>query len=106
MTPPSPSPPRLQKQNRLTPARAAALVADYEAGASIADVARKYRVHVNTATRHVTTHGLTIRHPHAVPQEDLEIARALYNAGWTYAQIGMKYGCSRTTVSNQLNGRI
>ena len=97
-------PPR-QRQVRLSPDRAAMLVADYAAGDSREAVAARYGVHVETATRHITKAGLKVRRPHGIPANELPTARALYNQGWTYKEIGANYGTSRTTVSNQLNGR-
>jgi hypothetical protein len=91
---------------RLTPAQAQALVAEYKAGSSIDDVARKYGIHHATAAAHLKAAGVVTRPPKTgIPRDQLEAALALREQGWSYSKIGAHYGCSRTAATNSLNKR-
>ncbi|WP_460841307.1 helix-turn-helix domain-containing protein [Nocardioides marmoraquaticus] len=43
-----------------------------------------------------------MRYQHGIPADRLSEAAELRAAGWSYLQLGKRYDCSRTTVSNQL----
>lgn len=93
----------LQRHVRLEAEQVAQLVADYQAGETVAGVARKYRVSVETASRWLRVSGVqTRRQEVGIPAEEVADARVLREAGWTLQAIGERYGCSRTAVANAL----
>lgn len=71
---------------------------------TVAAVAKKYNVSLITATAHLHRRGIEIRQQQRIPDGRLTEAAELHAAGWTYVQLGKRYGCSRTTVSTQLRG--
>lgn len=74
-------------------------MADYQAGASIQALTRKYRVRHETVRRWLDVRGVEIRLPKVgVPKELIEEAVALNTAGWGWKRLGKRYGCSSTAV--------
>lgn len=90
---------------RLSAEQASALIADYEAGASVLAVARKYRVAPETATRRIRLAGVPIRSikPGLTPDQVVR-ARELHASGWSYVRIGAALGFSHTAVRRALLG--
>jgi len=101
--PPQPAVRVRQHQIRLNASQVAQLVADYQAGASVSALTRKYRIRHETAVRWLKINGVTIRPNRVgVPKERLAKAVALRNQGWSWYQLGRHYGCSHTAVRNAL----
>jgi len=64
-------------------------------------LARKYRVHRHTIAYCLHTQQIPTRHAGLLPA-DLQAAASLYEAGWSLARIGKKYGTADTTVRTAL----
>jgi uncharacterized protein (DUF433 family) len=94
---------RRQRQVRLNKAQTVALVAEYQAGASITALAAKYHVDHATVVLRLKRAGVPTRPPgHAIPDGELPRVLELRSQGWTYTQIAERYGCCRRTVQNTL----
>lgn len=92
-----------QRQNRLSAAQVADLVADYEAGLSIQKLAAKYKIRHETVARWLKRSGIEQRPLKiGIPRDRLAEALGLRKDGWSYARIGKRFGCSGTAVSSAL----
>lgn len=102
--PPVSAPSRLPRQLvRLKPDQVRDLVASYQSGMSVTEVAQKFSVTPETASAKLRAAGITIRHQKpTIPESELDTLRTLYEQGATLVDLGKRYGCSRTTVANAL----
>ncbi len=98
--PRAPAPVR-QQQVRLTLARVAQLVAAYEAGADMNELAKLYGVHRHSVRAHLDKAGVELRRQGLTEPETAEAER-LYVAGVSLAKLGVKFGCDHTTVRRAL----
>jgi hypothetical protein len=81
--PTAPAPVR-QRQHRLSPDEVTQLLADYQAGLTVAAVAAKHQVDVKTATKHLTDHGIAIRQKKvAISASEHSTLLELKAAGWS-----------------------
>ena len=88
---------------RLTADQVAELVGQYQAGASIAVVARRFHINHETAARHLKAAGIQTRQPGpAIPPDEVAYAIELRAQGMSYGQIAKIYSCSDTSVRNVL----
>jgi transposase-like protein len=78
-----------QAQRRLTPAELAMLVAEYEAGARVCELAKVYDLHRTTVARHVARAGKT--RP-VMTDAQIDEAVRLYGDGWTLHNVGQHLG--------------
>lgn len=93
----------VRRRVRLEAAARVALVADYESGATLGQVAKKYGVHISTATRCVTSTRVTVRQQEIkVRLEDLPVIQELHRGGMSLEAIGRQYGCSGVAVVKRL----
>lgn len=93
----------VRRQIRLDAASRLALVTDYESGATLGQVAKKYGVHVSTAARCVTNAGITVRQQEVkIRTEDLPTIQQLHRGGMSLEAIGRQYGCSGLAVAKRL----
>lgn len=83
----------MQSQTRLSPARRADLLADYEAGLPVRVIATRFRVHRATVSELVRRAGLPAREP-GLPAKDQGRAAALYEDGLTLAQVAEQMAVS------------
>ncbi|GAB6986425.1 hypothetical protein JCM10369A_29490 [Nocardioides pyridinolyticus] len=89
---------RRRRQGRIDPARVAGLVAAYEAGATMRELAAAQGVDPSTISlllkrEHVVSRGrATVIHAQAGKARDLR------DQGWSMQRIADHYGCSVTTV--------
>jgi predicted HTH domain antitoxin len=81
--------------------RAAALVSDYSAGASIKEVTERYGVHRLTAYKIIERHGVAIR-KRRLTEDEIELAVRLYEQGMSQARIAEQIGASSDGVRYQL----
>ena len=88
-------------QNSVTPQMAVDMLARYEAGASIREVAAAFNVHRETAARHLRSAGAQLRKT-GLTEEQAARAEALYLSGQTLAQVGEKFGVSQGTIGRCL----
>lgn len=80
----------------------AALVADYVSGLSASQVADKYGVSLTTVLDRLRKAGVTRPLGKVTPEDVVEMAR-LRQAGWTYREIGERYGVTRHAVAMRLS---
>lgn len=81
---------------RLKPDEVFDLVADYNEGTRINDLAAKYGINRVTVMAHLKREGAESRR--GVVERRLPEATALYKGGWSLARIGEKLGVSPGTV--------
>ena len=85
----------------LRPGEVDGLVAGYQAGASVASLARQFNIHRSTGGRHLQARGINTRTPGLQPDE-VTAAVDLYQAGWSLMKIAVKLGASATTIRRYL----
>ncbi|HEY8202260.1 MAG TPA: hypothetical protein VII47_13025, partial [Actinomycetota bacterium] len=88
-----------QAQNHLTPDAAAELVAMYQVGATIGELADRFNVHRTTVTANLVRAGVDRRRKGLGP-EQVEEATRLYAESWSLARLGERFGVSDGTVLN------
>ncbi|WP_410671959.1 hypothetical protein [Amycolatopsis sp. cmx-4-68] len=78
------------------------LAAGFRGGTSVAGLARQFGIHRGTVGKHLRARGI-----HPIPKglrlDDVPAALQLYRKGWTYEQIGEKFGAGETTVRERLH---
>ncbi|WP_411157172.1 helix-turn-helix domain-containing protein [Nocardia farcinica] len=79
---------------RLLPDEVQKLVAQYEAGASIADLARAFGVHTQTVGTHLKRQGVEKRGAFQLSREQAELAVNLYADGWSTIEIARHFDIS------------
>ncbi|TWE10365.1 hypothetical protein [Rudaeicoccus suwonensis] len=88
-----------QAQRRLAPAAFEALIAEYEAGARVCELAKTYELHRTTVARHVAHAGKT--RP-VVTEAQIDEAVRLYGEGWTVHNVGQHFGVADQTIRRVL----
>ncbi len=88
-----------QAQRRLSPAELQALIAEYEAGARVGELAKVYDLHRTTVAKHVARAGKT-RPVMTVAQIDEAVL--LYRDGWTLHNVGQHLGVADQTIRRVL----
>ena len=88
-----------QAQRRLSPAELAALIADYEAGTRVCELAKAYELHRTTVARHVARAGKT--RP-VMTEAQIDEAVALYREGWTLHNVGQHLRVADQTIRRVL----
>ena len=91
-------------QNSVTPQMTIDMVACYEAGASIREVAAAFSVHRQTAARHLRSAGAEPRKP-GLSIDQFSEARNLYLSGLTLLQVSQRFGVSQGTVGRALRAQ-
>jgi Mor family transcriptional regulator len=90
-----------QIQHRLRSEETERLVADYQTGARINELATRYRVNRATVIQHVNRSGVRRHYPALLPHEVEEAAR-LYREGQSLALVSSHFGVHATTVRTAL----
>jgi DNA invertase Pin-like site-specific DNA recombinase len=80
------------------------LVTAYEAGATVYELARRFKIHRTTASLHLQRQGVPMRRQ-GLDEEQVELAAQLYRLGWSVAKIGERFGVDQTTVWRVLRER-
>jgi transposase-like protein len=88
-----------QAQRRLSPAELEALIAEYEAGARVCELAKIYDLHRTTIARHIARAGKT--RP-VMTETQIDEAVRLYRDGWTLHNLGQHLGVADQTVRRVL----
>ena len=88
-----------QAQRRLSPAELKALIAAYEAGARVGELAKVYDLHRTTVARHVARAGKT--RP-VMTEAQIDEAVVLYRSGWTLHDLGQHLGVADQTIRRML----
>jgi hypothetical protein len=86
---------------RLTKVQTSALLADYEQGMKMRDLATRYRIHKHTVTKLTQRAGARPRYPALLPEELAQAAK-LYKSGQSLAVVGDQFGVNPTTVRTAL----
>jgi hypothetical protein len=90
-----------QVQCRLSPDETAQLIASYEAGERVKDLALRHGLHRDTVAKILTRHGVA-RRPIGVPAERIAEVIADYSSGLSLASIGATLSVDPATVSSAL----
>jgi hypothetical protein len=90
-----------QVQRRLRTAEVEELVANYQAGGKVNDLAAHYQVNRNTIMGHVNRAGVRRHNPALLPEEITE-ATQLYRSGRSLAAVGGHFGVNASTVRTAL----
>jgi hypothetical protein len=88
-----------QAQRRLATAEVEALIAEYEAGARVGELAKVYGLHRTTVAGHVARAGKT--RP-VMTATQIDEAVSLYGDGWTLHNVGQRLGVADQTIRRVL----
>ena len=97
-----PHQPHPKRQRRLDATQRVAVLRAYQAGASMAALARQYRVRRETISSIVRQAGLPVRMPLTISPEQVEIAVRLYDEGWSLERIGQQLKFDNETIRKHL----
>jgi lambda repressor-like predicted transcriptional regulator len=95
--------PPKQAQTRLDREEIAHLVAAYQAGGRIKQLARQFGIHRLTVSSILQRQGVTLRSRGIHPDDLPEVIRP-YEDGWALARLAVKFDVSPSTVTNTLRG--
>ena len=90
-----------QNQIRLTSEEVGALVAAYQAGSTLDEVAADFGIYVRTAAAHLERHGVAQRR-HRLTSDEVAEAIHLYEQGWSLSQIGERFGVWPQSIGYRL----
>jgi DNA-binding CsgD family transcriptional regulator len=90
-----------QAQRRLTAAQAEQLATAYEGGASIKELAARWRLHRTTVAAQLRQAGVRL-HRQGIPADRLDEALQLYGDGWSCQRLAERYACDAETVRQAL----
>ncbi len=88
-------------QRRLTHDQAAELVAEYQAGADMKELAKRWDLHRTTVAGHLRRAGVELRRQ-GLLTEQLSEGAQLYVEGWSLQRLAERYGCDAETVRTSL----
>ena len=94
--------PERQPQNRLTVVEVARLTAAYQEGAGVYELAIDFGINRNTVSSILRNNGAELRR-RGLSAEDTAEAAVLYQAGWSLARIGDRFGYSAETIRQALH---
>jgi len=90
-----------QVQRRLKTAETVELLADYQIGIKVKDLAARYGINRNTVIGHINRAGVRRHYPALVSEEIMEAAQ-LYRSGCSLAAVGGHFGVNASTVRTAL----
>jgi DNA-directed RNA polymerase specialized sigma24 family protein len=90
-----------QRQRRLTVEQTQQLIAEYEAGAGIKELAARWDLHRTTVAARLRRAGVQLRRQ-GVPDTLLNEAIQLYGEGWSCQRLAGRYGCDAETARQTL----
>src|ERR1700758_5619023 len=94
---------RPYRMNRkLSPDEQVELAALYQAGASMLELARKYRIHRQTVARHLKREGVELRGQLKRTPELIEQATNLYAKGHSTTEVAKQLGVEASTIGRAL----
>lgn len=92
-----------QKQNRLKPEEIDRLVAMYESGSSVNQLAELVKIHRTTVMAHLKRRGIPTRPTvRALTDEQVQEVIKLYKGGLSTAAIAIRYDVNPGTIRNEL----
>jgi DNA-directed RNA polymerase specialized sigma24 family protein len=90
-----------QAQVRLSHDQVAELIASYQAGRTLEEVAAEFGIYVRTAAAHLEREGVPQRRRRLTPDQVTEAVQ-LYESGWSTIQIAKHLGIYAQSVRYQL----
>ncbi len=78
------------------------LVASYQAGATVFELAARFNIHRSTVGRHLKERGIDTRGP-ILGSNEVQEAVDLYQAGWTLDKIAKRHGVGYETIRRPLS---
>lgn len=92
-----------QPNTRLRPEQVAQLIADYQAGVHLRELAMAYGISESTVKRHIRLSGVPHRKTWALTAEQVREASRLYiDEGWSILKLSKHLGCAEETLRNAL----
>jgi len=82
---------------RLSDKRVAALVKEYQAGATVYELSERFSINRETVSRHLHRQGVKMRRQGLAEQQIIDSAR-LYEQGWSCAKIARHYDVNPGTI--------
>ncbi len=79
----------------------ASLVASYEAGSGVKDLAKEFWIHRDTVHEHLKRAGVPIRR-RGLSEDQVHRCVTLYAEGWSTARLGDRFGVTDGTVLTEL----
>jgi len=86
---------------RLTRDEVAQLAVEYQNGATVYDLAERFKIHRTTVSQHLHRQRARMRRRGMTEQQTVEAAR-LYRQGWSLARLGGHFGVDGATVWRDL----
>ncbi|WP_284742793.1 helix-turn-helix domain containing protein [Amycolatopsis sp. RTGN1] len=86
---------------QLRPAEIDELVAAYQAGDRVRELATRFGVSRDTVGKHLRSRGIDTKPPGLHPDDVPEAAR-LYRSGWPLARVAEKFNTTASTVQRRL----
>jgi DNA-directed RNA polymerase specialized sigma24 family protein len=93
---------RGQVQHRLRDDEIDDLVAAYEGGCTVDELAEDFQVHRTTVMRLLKQRDVKTRRKHGLTPEQLDMAAELYREGWSLARVGERFHVDARTVRDTL----
>lgn len=93
--------PTRRVQRRLTPTETDEMLAAYDAGDRVIDIAARFGVSRTTVIDHVGRRGLPRRSDAGWSDDELRAAANLYANGHALAAVGHQFGVDASTVANR-----
>ena len=91
-------------QRRLNTTDIARLIADYNAGQSLSNLAKKYSIHHRTVAAHLEECGVRRRmNKRKLTNDDVDEAARRYRAGESLATVGIAFNVDAATVRRELH---
>lgn len=90
---------------RLGSSTVAALIKAYEGGSTTPQLAEEYGISQIAVKDLLHSHGIALRRPVGLTQEDVDEAVCLYKAGWLLRKIAAKFNVSQEDVRRKLLAR-
>ena len=90
-----------QAQRRLTTQQVEQLVAANQAGASVRELAAKWRLHRTTVAAQLRRAGVKLRY-HGISADRIDDVVRLYGEGWSCQRLAERYKCDNETVRQAL----
>jgi hypothetical protein len=102
--PPPADRPRPRRARQLDADQVQELIAGYQAGATVYELATRFGIERRTVSAILHRHGVPVRRRGLSP-EQVDTAIHLYNLGWSLARVGAHLGVDHTTVLTKLRER-
>ena len=80
------------------------LVRGYEEGATVYELADRFRIHRLTVSRHLHRAGVAMRRQ-GLDEHQVDVAVQLHRQGWSVAQLGDHFEVDKRTVRSALRTR-